>query len=133
MWNASGVLTKEGEIESKKVKRKEAKNSAKVSKKMKSMDVISCIATAKFFQLLDSCLKTIPPSGGLVIVALVHNLLQRHRSINYLVHQEDNVETAKDVSSIKSGINQFKNDATDLLKTVTVTLGNFCKEFSVGN
>nr|GEU40209.1 nucleolar complex protein 4 homolog B [Tanacetum cinerariifolium] len=69
-------------------------------------------------ELLDSCLKspllpaylvasfakklsrlalTVPPSGSLVI--------------------EDNVETAKDVSFIKSGINQFKNDETDLLKT----------------
>nr|GEW23683.1 nucleolar complex protein 4 homolog B [Tanacetum cinerariifolium] len=87
---------------------------------------------AKFFQLLDSCLKSpllpaylaasfakklIPPSGGLVIVALVHNLLRRHPSINCLVHQEDNVETSKDVSSIKAGIDQFKNDETDLLKT----------------
>lgn len=34
-----------------------------------------------------------------------------------LFTQEDNVETAKDVSSIKSGIDQFKNDETDLLKT----------------
>ncbi|PWA84557.1 nucleolar complex protein [Artemisia annua] len=93
---------------------------------------------AKFFELLDSCLKspllpaylaasfakklsrlalTVPPSGGLVIVALIHNLLRRHPSINCLVHKEDNVETAKDVASIKSGIDQFKNDETDLLKT----------------
>ncbi|KAK6143323.1 hypothetical protein DH2020_023671 [Rehmannia glutinosa] len=63
---------------------------------------------AKFFQLLDSCLKSsllpaylaaafckklsrlslfVPPSGALVIIALVHNLLQRHPSINCLVHR----------------------------------------------
>ncbi|PWA83403.1 nucleolar complex protein [Artemisia annua] len=236
MWNASGVFTKEGETESKKVKGKEAKKSgndvpspAKISKKMKmkfskawmsflalplpidvykevlvtlhqtvipylsspimlcgsctcsdfltrSYDiggVISVMALsslfilmtehgleypnlyvklyallepsvfiakhrAKFFELLDSCLKspllpaylaasfakklsrlalTVPPSGGLVIVALIHNLLRRHPSINCLVHKEDNIETAKDVSSIKSGIDQFRNDETDLLKT----------------
>lgn len=93
---------------------------------------------AKFLQLLDSCLKspllpaylaasfakklsrlalTVPPSGGLVIIALIHNLLRRHPSINCLVHQEDNGEMAKDVSSIKPGIDLFNNEETDLLKT----------------
>lgn len=59
-------------------------------------------------QLLDSCLKssllpaylaaafakklsrlslTVPPSGSLVIIAIIHNLLRRHPSINCLVHQ----------------------------------------------
>ncbi|KAK2665735.1 hypothetical protein Ddye_004309 [Dipteronia dyeriana] len=62
---------------------------------------------AKFLQLLDSCLKSpllpaylatafakklsrlsllVPPSGALVIIALIHNLLRRHPSINCLVH-----------------------------------------------
>ncbi|KAI3736476.1 hypothetical protein L6452_16018 [Arctium lappa] len=93
---------------------------------------------AKFLQLLDSCLKspllpaylaasfakklsrlalTVPPSGSLVIIALIHNLLRRHPSINCLVHQEDNGETAKDVNSIKPGIDLFNNEETDLLKT----------------
>ncbi|XP_024963974.1 nucleolar complex protein 4 homolog B [Cynara cardunculus var. scolymus] len=93
---------------------------------------------AKFLQLLDSCLKspllpaylaasfakklsrlalTVPPSGGLVIIALIHNLLRRHPSINCLVHQEDNGEVAKDVSSIKPGIDLFNNEETDILKT----------------
>lgn len=61
-----------------------------------------------YFQLLDSCLKspllpaylaasfakklsrlalTVPPSGSLIIIALIHNLLRRHPSINCLVHQ----------------------------------------------
>ncbi|XXG60098.1 hypothetical protein AAC387_Pa04g2077 [Persea americana] len=65
---------------------------------------------ARFFQLLDSCLKssllpaylaaafakklsrlslTVPPSGSLVIIAIIHNLLRRHPSINCLVHQVD--------------------------------------------
>ncbi|KAK1424074.1 hypothetical protein QVD17_19386 [Tagetes erecta] len=93
---------------------------------------------AKFFQLLDSCLKspllpaylaasfakklsrlalTAPPSGGLVIIALIHNLLRRHPSINCLVHQEENDQTAKDETIIKPGIDLFNNEETDLLKT----------------
>ncbi|KAD4982184.1 hypothetical protein E3N88_18855 [Mikania micrantha] len=93
---------------------------------------------AKFFQLLDSCLKspllpaylaasfakklsrlalTAPPSGGLVITALIHNLLRRHPSINCLVHQEEKDQTAKDDSGIKPGIDHFNNEETDLLKT----------------
>jgi U3 small nucleolar RNA-associated protein 19 len=63
---------------------------------------------ARFFELLDSCLKSpllpaylaaafakklsslslsVPPSGTLVIIALIHNLLRRHPSINCLVHR----------------------------------------------
>ncbi|AES99289.1 putative nucleolar complex protein [Medicago truncatula] len=65
---------------------------------------------ARFFQLLDSCLKSpllpaylaasfakklsrlllsVPPSGALVITSLVHNILRRHPSINCLVHREE--------------------------------------------
>lgn len=61
-----------------------------------------------FLQLLDACLKSsllpaylaasftkklsrlslsVPPSGSLVITALIYNLLRRHPSINHLVHQ----------------------------------------------
>ncbi|XP_076921892.1 protein NUCLEOLAR COMPLEX ASSOCIATED 4-like [Bidens hawaiensis] len=93
---------------------------------------------AKFFQLLDSCLKspllpaylaasfakklsrlalTVPPSGDLVIIALIHNLLRRHPSINCLVHQEEKDQTAKDDTSVKPGIDQFNNEETDLVKT----------------
>ncbi|KAK1356418.1 nucleolar complex protein 4-like [Heracleum sosnowskyi] len=110
----------------------------------------------KFFQLLDSCLKSpllpaylaaafakklsrlslsAPPSGGLIIVALIHNLLRRHPSINCLVHRDGNVtvhddpserkeaydhakdsSASKDVSSIKPGFDQF-NEETDPKKT----------------
>lgn len=93
---------------------------------------------AKFFQLLDLCLKSpllpaylaasfakklsrlslmVPPAGGLVIIALIHNLLRRHPSINCLVHQEDSNEKANDVSSIKIGVDHFNNEETDLRKT----------------
>ncbi|XP_073001994.1 protein NUCLEOLAR COMPLEX ASSOCIATED 4 [Typha latifolia] len=73
---------------------------------------------AVFFQLLDMCLKSsylpaylaaafakklsrlallVPPSGALIIIAVIHNLLRRHPSINFLVHwmvdEEDNVDT----------------------------------------
>lgn len=58
-------------------------------------------------QLLDACLKSsylpaylaaafakrlsrltlsVPPAGALIIIALIHNLLRRHPSINFLVH-----------------------------------------------
>ncbi|GER57760.1 nucleolar complex protein-like protein [Striga asiatica] len=109
---------------------------------------------AKFFELLDSCLKSsllpayltaafckklsrlalsVPPSGALVIIALVHNLLQRHPSINCLVHREGNTDSTEETSSEgkssfqdledgstngelikeKSGIDHFKNEETD--------------------
>ncbi|XP_077219879.1 CCAAT-binding factor isoform X2 [Tasmannia lanceolata] len=72
---------------------------------------------AKFFQLLDSCLKStllpaylaaafakklsrlalsVPPSGALVIIAIIHNLLRRHPSINCLVHRQADGETDGD-------------------------------------
>ncbi|XP_027331363.1 nucleolar complex protein 4 homolog B isoform X2 [Abrus precatorius] len=72
---------------------------------------------ARFFQLLDSCLKSpllpaylaasfakklsrllllVPPSGALVITALIHNILRRHPSINCLVHREDDVDEGKE-------------------------------------
>ncbi|MED6180390.1 hypothetical protein PIB30_009740 [Stylosanthes scabra] len=72
---------------------------------------------ARFFQLLDSCLKSpllpaylaasfakkmsrlllsVPPAGALVITALIHNILRRHPSINCLVHREDEVVEGKD-------------------------------------
>ncbi|XP_021753241.1 nucleolar complex protein 4 homolog B-like isoform X2 [Chenopodium quinoa] len=77
---------------------------------------------AKFFELLDSCLKSpllpaylaaaftkklsrlslaVPPSGALVIIALIHNLLRRHPSINCLVHREIGEETNKDDTKTK--------------------------------
>ncbi|KAK4398178.1 protein NUCLEOLAR COMPLEX ASSOCIATED 4 [Sesamum angolense] len=108
---------------------------------------------AKFFQLLDSCLKSsllpaylaaafckklsrlalfVPPSGALVIIALVHNLLQRHPSINCLVHWEggtgtttetsdeekDSFDNAEDCSVNrdlfeKAGVDHFNNEESD--------------------
>ncbi|CAJ2628308.1 unnamed protein product [Trifolium pratense] len=65
---------------------------------------------ARFFELLDSCLKSnllpaylaasfakklsrlsllVPPFGVWVITSLVHNILRRHPSVNCLVHRED--------------------------------------------
>ncbi|KAK9286414.1 hypothetical protein L1049_014810 [Liquidambar formosana] len=112
---------------------------------------------AKFFELLDSCLKSpllpaylaaafakklsrltlsVPPSGTLVVIALIHNLLRRHPSINCLVHQEDvdgtakddskaeefgdsaeDSGTGKDLSSRKAGIDHFKNEESDPVKS----------------
>ncbi|EPS72261.1 hypothetical protein M569_02494, partial [Genlisea aurea] len=96
---------------------------------------------SRFFQLLDSCLKSpllpaylaaafckklsrlvlfAPPSGALVITALVHNLLQRHPSIYFLVHQEEiNLD-----SSVKSnsgngirGVDLFRYEEDDPKKS----------------
>ncbi|KMT01562.1 hypothetical protein BVRB_9g215620 [Beta vulgaris subsp. vulgaris] len=84
---------------------------------------------AKFLELLDSCLKSpllpaylaaaftkklsrlslgVPPSGALVIIALVHNLLRRHPSINCLVHQEIAEQTDQD--DTKSGQESVSSD-----------------------
>ncbi|KAL8549552.1 hypothetical protein ACS0TY_008402 [Phlomoides rotata] len=109
---------------------------------------------AKFFELLDSCLKSsllpaylaaafckklsrlalfAPPSGALVIIALILNLLQRHPSINCLVHREggsdSNRETSeeekissqsakdcspnRDLFEEKPGVDHFKNEESD--------------------
>ncbi|KDP35542.1 hypothetical protein JCGZ_08980 [Jatropha curcas] len=113
---------------------------------------------ARFFELLDSCLKSpllpaylaaaftkklsrlalaVPPPGAVVIIALIHNLLRRHPSINCLVHQEDVNESADDNSEAKEenavnandsgsgsnisaktpGIDHFKNEESNPAKS----------------
>lgn len=110
---------------------------------------------AKFFQLLDSCLKSpllpaylaaafakklsrlslsVPPSGALVIIALIHNLLRRHPSINCLVHQEDgdpndnskagdrvskadDSASCTDISHKRPGIDHFNNEESNPIKS----------------
>ncbi|CAG7900793.1 unnamed protein product [Brassica rapa] len=105
---------------------------------------------ARFLQLLDACLRSsllpaylaasfakklsrlslsVPPSGSLVITALIYNLLRRHPTINHLVHQET-VETANEANSEADepnecrpktnknlGIDYFNNQESDLKKT----------------
>lgn len=115
---------------------------------------------ARFFQLLDSCLKSpllpaylaasfakklsrlllsVPPSGALVITALIHNILRRHPSINCLVHREDGVDEGKGDHSAdevmtpnsdnanagavlcqKSGIDHFNSSETDPKKSAAM-------------
>lgn len=106
---------------------------------------------AKFFELLDSCLKSpllpaylaaaftkrlsrlslsVPPSGALIIIALIHNLLRRHPSINCLVHREGPDKPAEDDSRVgnsgeienaitinEPGIDYFDNDESNPVKT----------------
>ncbi|KAI3942753.1 hypothetical protein MKW92_026673 [Papaver armeniacum] len=113
---------------------------------------------AKFFELLDSCLKSnmvsaylasaftkklsrlalvVPPSGALIIIALIHNLLRRHPSINCLVHQQADDEfdgdvaidenesgekslksgSDQDTSSKKSGVDLFNIEESDPAKS----------------
>lgn len=117
---------------------------------------------AKFFQLLDSCLKSpllpaylaaafakklsrmtlvIPPSGSLVVIALIHNLLRRHPSINFLVHRDDDGENAQDDSEAnetapeaeeirtceddeKPGVDPFNNEEENPIKSNAVRTGS---------
>ncbi|PPD67674.1 hypothetical protein GOBAR_DD35451 [Gossypium barbadense] len=97
---------------------------------------------AKFFQLLDSCLKSpllpaylaaafakklsrlsicVPPSGELVIIALIHNLLRRHPSINCLVHKEDGDENEEDKndsgSEKRPGFDHFNSKESNPIKS----------------
>lgn len=107
---------------------------------------------ARFFELLDSCLKSpllpaylaaafakklsslslsVPPSGTLVIIALIHNLLRRHPSINCLVHREDGDGITRDDAKARNddeqedsgsssrgrGIDHFNKQETDPVKT----------------
>ncbi|CAF1717794.1 hypothetical protein HID58_085187 [Brassica napus] len=106
---------------------------------------------ARFLQLLDACLRSsllpaylaasfakklsrlslsVPPSGSLVITALIYNLLRRHPTINHLVHQEpvDNAseanseaeednESSRPKTNKKLGMDYFNNQETDLKKT----------------
>ncbi|CAN7126462.1 unnamed protein product [Brassica rapa subsp. narinosa] len=102
---------------------------------------------ARFLQLLDACLRSsllpaylaasfakklsrlslsVPPSGSLVITALIYNLLRRHPTINHLVHQEP-VETANSEAEESNesrqktnknlGIDYFNSQESDLKKT----------------
>ncbi|BAT81258.1 hypothetical protein LR48_Vigan07g075000 [Vigna angularis] len=115
---------------------------------------------ARFLQLLDSCLKSpllpaylaasfakklsrlllsVPPSGALVITALIHNILRRHPSVNCLVHREDGVDEGKSdhrtdeettansdnvkTSAIpcqKPGVDHFNNTETDPKKSAAM-------------
>ncbi|KAG9442560.1 hypothetical protein H6P81_018414 [Aristolochia fimbriata] len=115
---------------------------------------------AKFFELLDLCLKSsllpaylaaafakklsrlslsVPPSGSLIIIAIIHNLLRRHPSINCLVNQpptdeSNGVSSTSGEESLKSsaegksaareyvltgkrGVDLFKSEETDPMKS----------------
>ncbi|KAL6843668.1 hypothetical protein ACP4OV_026239 [Aristida adscensionis] len=95
-----------------------------------------------FLQLLDSCLKSsylpaylaaafakrlsrlalsAPPAGALIIIALIHNLLRRHPSINFLVHWEvdenDRNDTVEASQPKKIGADPFNNEEADPAKS----------------
>ncbi|XAR68096.1 hypothetical protein NMG60_11003106 [Bertholletia excelsa] len=98
---------------------------------------------AKFFELLDCCLKSpllpaylaaafakklsrlslaVPPSGALVIIALIHNLLRRHPSINCLVHRDNDEEPVRDDSrSRDTGEDNDSCTSTEMLRKEPVT------------
>lgn len=106
---------------------------------------------AKFFQLLDSCLKSpllpaylaaafakklsrlalvVPPSGALVIIALIHNLLRRHPSINCLVHQEDSNDTTDNNSEAERGDNEDEFGASTNIAARKAGIDHFDNEES---
>ncbi|BFI23924.1 U3 small nucleolar RNA-associated protein 19 [Marchantia polymorpha subsp. ruderalis] len=79
---------------------------------------------SRFFELLDSCLKSshlpaylaaafakrlgrlvlsAPPSGSIVVIALIHNILRRHPSVNCLVHRDSSQATT--IAAVKDGAN----------------------------
>uniref|UniRef100_A0ACD5UDG1 Uncharacterized protein n=1 Tax=Avena sativa TaxID=4498 RepID=A0ACD5UDG1_AVESA len=93
-----------------------------------------------FLQLLDACLKSsyvsahlaasfakrlsrlalsAPPAGALIIIALIHNLLRRHPSINFLVHWEAPQDDTTGEASLpkKVGADPFNNEETDPTKS----------------
>ncbi|CAD6262554.1 unnamed protein product [Miscanthus lutarioriparius] len=95
-----------------------------------------------FLQLLDTCLKSsylpaylaaafakrlsrlalsVPPAGALIIIALIHNLLRRHPSVNFLVHWEvdesDSNATGEASQSKKIGADPFNNNEADPAKS----------------
>ncbi|KAG0566936.1 hypothetical protein KC19_7G098200 [Ceratodon purpureus] len=91
---------------------------------------------ARFFELTDTCLKSnmipaylaaafakklgrlalsAPPSGALVVIAMIHNLLRRHPSINHLVHRDASSTTSSD-SEAKRGADPFLEFETDTAK-----------------
>uniref|UniRef100_A0A0A9FM67 CCAAT-binding factor domain-containing protein n=1 Tax=Arundo donax TaxID=35708 RepID=A0A0A9FM67_ARUDO len=95
-----------------------------------------------FLQLLDKCLKSsylpaylaaafakrlsrlalsVPPAGALIIIALIHNLLRRHPSINFLVHWEvddNDSHAAGEASQLKKiGSDPFNNEEADPSKS----------------
>ncbi|CAI0471333.1 unnamed protein product, partial [Linum tenue] len=103
---------------------------------------------AKFFELLDSCLKSpllpaylaaaftkrlsrlslvVPPSGAMVIIALIHNLLRRHPSINCLVHRTSNNNSEAERDSVDNddgsgtsrrlGVDHFDNEESNPVKS----------------
>ncbi|CAN6446561.1 unnamed protein product [Victoria cruziana] len=95
---------------------------------------------ARFFEFLDTCLKTplfpaylaaafakklsrlalsAPPSGSLVIIAIIHNLLRRHPSINFLVHQHFDDEVDDYTSMESKEFNEEGESGAVVLKVGT--------------
>ncbi|KAI5411799.1 hypothetical protein KIW84_056752 [Lathyrus oleraceus] len=79
---------------------------------------------ASFAKKLGRLLLSVPPSGALVITALVHNILRRHPSTNCLVHREDDDEdsnqrtdeaAASNLDNAETGSKPFQKSGIDYL------------------
>lgn len=105
---------------------------------------------SRLFELLDTCLKSpllpaylaaafakklsrlalsAPPSGSLLVIAIIHNLLRRHPSINCLVDRQDMDENEatktteldenideSGVTKVKPGADPFRSEERDTSK-----------------
>ncbi|KMZ70850.1 Nucleolar complex protein 4 [Zostera marina] len=107
-------------------------------------DIFMAKYRARFFQLLDISLKStylpaylaaafakkmsrlalsVPPSGALVIIAIIHNLLRRHPSINFLVDKVVGCEIDTSSESVQhsngglDGFDPFKIEEEDPVKS----------------
>lgn len=108
---------------------------------------------AMFFQLLDTCLRSsylpaylaaafakklsrlslsVPPSGALIIISVIHNLLRRHPSINFVVHQSVNDVTDTDPSmgSTRSDDRERESDADGFMHNKKLSVDPFNSEES---
>lgn len=87
---------------------------------MKSSHLPAYLAAA-FAKKLSRLALSVPPSGELIIIALVHNLLRRHPSINFLVHQQVDDDLANGDTSAEgddSGESERKSNADPVVQSM---------------
>lgn len=66
------------------------------------LDTIPAYFAAAFAKKLSRLALSAPPSGALVVIALIHNLLRRHPSINHLVHRVSSCRVGVSMSQIST-------------------------------
>uniref|UniRef100_A0A0D9W8P6 CCAAT-binding factor domain-containing protein n=1 Tax=Leersia perrieri TaxID=77586 RepID=A0A0D9W8P6_9ORYZ len=151
MWSTVGLSSKGKKNSSedcsatyinKKLKSKFSKAWISFLKLPLPLDVYKEVLATIHQNLLDACLKSsylpaylaaaftkrlsrltlsVPPAGAIIIIALIHNLLRRHPSINFLVHWENGAndsEPSNESSQRKKvGADPFNNEECDPTKS----------------